>query len=185
MKITGIILAGGKSRRMGTDKALIQFRDKSLIENAIGLVQPLCSTILISSNNPAIEKFGFPVIPDEVTNCGPIGGLYSTLKKTASEWNFVISVDCPFVSPEFVEFLMSNIIEKDCLIPKHIAGIEPLVALYHKKSLSFMEKAMQNKEYKVQKLIAGLNTEFIDVEEWLVKKPELFRNLNRPEDLIL
>jgi molybdenum cofactor guanylyltransferase len=80
MQITGIILAGGQSSRMGTDKAMLQIDGKTLMERAIEICKPICHEILISSNNPKHENFGFTVIPDEIKNCGPMGGIYSCLK---------------------------------------------------------------------------------------------------------
>ena len=86
MQITGIILAGGQSTRMGTDKVLLEINEKTLLERAIELVQPLSETVLISSNNPIHKKYGFEIIPDEIKDCGPIGGIYTCLKKSETEW---------------------------------------------------------------------------------------------------
>jgi molybdenum cofactor guanylyltransferase len=80
MQITGFILAGGQSSRMGTDKAMLQIDGKTLMERAIEICKPFCHEILISSNNPKHGNFGFAVISDEINNCGPMGGIYSCLK---------------------------------------------------------------------------------------------------------
>ena len=87
MQITGIILSGGQSTRMGTDKALLQINEKTLLENAIEICKPVCKEILISSNNPEHEKFGYKIIPDEIKNCGPLGGIYTCLKNSNTEWD--------------------------------------------------------------------------------------------------
>ena len=186
MQITGIILAGGKSKRMGTDKAFIKLNGKTLLEHSIELIQPFCNSLLISSNNLAHEKFGYKIIPDKIPNCGPIGGVYSCLKKSEPEWNFVISVDSAFVEPEFIKFLISEISEIsefDAVVPIHTKGKEPLIALYHKNCLVEIEKMIHSGNYKMHNLINSINTKWIDLQNWVNKYPRLFHNLNRPEDL--
>ena len=183
MQITGIILSGGQSTRMGTDKALIQINEKTLLENIIQICQPLCAHILISSNNSAHEKFGYKIVPDEIKNCGPLGGIYSCLKKSETDWNFVISVDSPFVEPEFVSFLISETGNYDAVAPAHDLGKEPLIALYHKNCLEIIEKMLNSKNYKMTNLLTTINTRFVDSQKWVEEFPEIFRNLNTPEDI--
>jgi molybdopterin-guanine dinucleotide biosynthesis protein A len=183
MQITGIILAGGESTRMGTDKALIRLNGKTLMENAIKICKPHCSAILISSNNPGHENFGFGVIPDEIKNCGPMGGISSCLKKSETEWNFVISVDAAFVTSDFLEFLISETGVVDAVVPIHKNGKEPLIALYHKNCLPIIQEKLDLKDYKMHHLLDSLYTRFVDVDAWIKKYPEIFRNFNRPEDL--
>ena len=80
--MTAIILAGGKSRRMGTDKALLEIEGISLLNKAIQLCEQVCDTIIISSNHSGHKVFGYPVVADEIANCGPLGGIYSCLRKS-------------------------------------------------------------------------------------------------------
>ena len=183
MQITGIILAGGRSKRMGTDKAFLTLNGKTLLERSIELIQPFCDTILISSNNTAHKKSGYKIIPDEIPDCGPIGGIYSCLKQSETVWNFVISVDSVFVEPEFVKFLISEIEEFDAVVPVHSKGKEPLIALYHKNCLIEIEKMLNLGDFKMHNLINSINTKWIASQNWVNKYPQLFRNLNRPEDL--
>ena len=185
MLITGIILSGGQSTRMGTDKALIQFNGKTLLENAIEICKPVCHEIIISSNNPDHETFGYQVVPDEIKNCGPISGIYSCLKKSTMNWNFFISVDSAFVTEDFVQFLISETGEFDAVVPIHENGKEPLVALYHKNCLPVIHEKIELKDYKMHNLLNVLNTKFINVDSWVKKYPSIFKNLNRPEDFIL
>jgi molybdopterin-guanine dinucleotide biosynthesis protein A len=182
MQITGIILSGGKSTRMGTDKALLQIYGKTLLESAIELCRSVCDDILISSNNSEHEKFGLQIIPDEIKNCGPIGGIYSCLKKSETDWNFIISVDSAFVTKDFVEFLISEIGDFDAIIPIHTNGKEPLIAMYHKNCISLIREKIELNDLKMQILVTELNTKFIEVGAWIERFPELFHNINRPED---
>ena len=185
MQITGIILAGGQSFRMGTDKAMLQIDGKTLMERAIEICTLVCDEILISSNNPKHENFGFPVIPDEIKNCGPMGGIYSCLNKSETNWNFVISVDSAFVTADFVPFLISETAEFDAVVPIHEKGKEPLVALYHKNCVSVIQEKLELKDYKMHNLLSVLNTKFTNVDSWVKKYPAIFKNINRLEDLIL
>jgi molybdopterin-guanine dinucleotide biosynthesis protein A len=183
MQITGIILSGGQSTRMGTDKALMQINGKTLLENVIHICQPLCSQILISSNNLAHEKFGYKIIPDEIKNCGPLGGIYSCLKQSETDWNFIISVDAAFIKPEFVSFLISEIGDYNAVVPVHDFGKEPLIAMYHKKGLPEITKMLVSKNYKMNNLLNLINTKFVDSQKWVKEFPEIFRNLNHPCDI--
>lgn len=184
MQITAIILAGGKSTRMGTDKALIKIEDKSLLEKAIDICDPVCSSILISSNNPAHGKFGYPVVADEIKDCGPIGGIYSCLKKSVTEWNFIISVDTPFVTSDFILFLTTQTGNFDAVVPVHFSDKEPLIALYNKNCLPVIEKQISMQQFKIHHLINQINTNYLNAGEWVENNAHFFSNLNRPEDLL-
>ena len=184
MQITGIILSGGQSTRMGTDKALLQINGKTLLESALGICRPVCGDILISSNNPEHEKFGDKIIPDEIKNCGPLGGIYSCLKKSDTDWNFIISVDSAFVTQDFVEFLISETGDFDAVVPFHQNGKEPLIALYHKNCIPAINERIKLNDYKMHNLLNKLNTKFTNVDSWIKKNPGIFKNLNRPEDFI-
>ncbi len=183
MQITGIILAGGLSKRMGTDKALIQLNGKTLLENAIEICKPVCKSIIISSNNKNHEFCGYQITPDEIKYCGPLGGIYSCLIKSDTDWNFVISVDAAFVTLSFIEFLISEVNNNDAVIPLHFNGNEPLIALYHKNCIPAILKQIGKKDYKMQNLLKSLNTKFTDVQKWVDIHPIILNNLNRPEDL--
>jgi molybdopterin-guanine dinucleotide biosynthesis protein A len=183
MEVTGIILAGGKSTRMGTDKALIKVGDKSLLETVIDNCKTVCKSIIISSNNPAHGKYGYQVVADEIKDCGPIGGIYSCLRKSETEWNFVISVDTPFVTSDFIQFLVGQTKNCDVVLPVHSGEKEPLIALYNKSGLPEVEKLIELRQFKMHHLIAKLNAHYVDAFEWVEKTPLLFKNLNNPDDL--
>lgn len=185
MQITGIILAGGQSTRMGTDKALLQINDKTLLENAIEICRPVCSEILISSGNPEHKKFGYQIVPDEIKNCGPIGGIYSCLKKSETLWNLVLSVDALFVTSEFLQYLALQKDKFEAVIPKHPGGVEPLVSLYNKNALFAFEVQIRKHDYKMQNLLRLISTSYVDCDKWLIKNRHLFDNLNSLDDLKL
>lgn len=169
---------------MGTDKALILIDGKTLLERATELCRTFCNQILISSNHSKHVKPGFQVIPDEIQNCGPIGGIYSCIRKSESDWNFVISVDSTGVTPEFIEFLLAEIDNSEAVVPVHENGKEPLIAFYHKNSLPVFQRKIEIRDYKMQNLLDSLQTRFVNVDTWIKNQSEILRNFNRPEDLV-
>ncbi len=183
MQITAIILSGGQSTRMGTDKAFLQINGMTLLERAIQACKPVCKQLLISSGNPEHETGGLRVIPDEILDCGPLGGIYSCLKESETEWNFVISVDSAYVDNFFISFLVSETGGFDAIVPMHQNGKEPLVALYNKSALNEMEKMLLSQNYKMHNLLNLINTKYVSAQPWIEKNPDLFRNLNFPADL--
>ncbi|WP_297088559.1 molybdenum cofactor guanylyltransferase [uncultured Draconibacterium sp.] len=183
MNSSAIILAGGKSKRMGTDKALLGFGGKTLLERAINLCKSFSSELLISSNHQSHSNFGYHVVADEVKNCGPMGGIYSCLKQSETDWNLVLSVDAAFVDSDFLTFLISQTGNFDAVVPTSASGAEPLIALYHKSSLPILENMLQCGDYKMHNFINKLNTNWVDATAQLKRNKKLFTNLNRPEDL--
>lgn len=130
MQITAIILTGGKSSRMGTDKALLELDGKTLLSHAVDLCSKFCDEILISSDAEEHRVGSHRLVADEVKDCGPMGGIYSCLKESANEWNFVLSVDSPFVTKDFVEFIKGEARNFDAVVPLHDGKKEPLIGFY-------------------------------------------------------
>ena len=106
MRITGVILAGGKSSRMGTDKGLLELNGKPLIQYAIDTLKSIGLEIIIISNNSDYEQFGFPVYPDIIPDKGPIGGVYTALSYSSTEKNLIVSCDTPFLSKKLLNYLI-------------------------------------------------------------------------------
>ena len=182
-QIGGIILAGGKSSRMGKDKVFLSYQGKMLIQHSLDLAQAVCAQVLISANGQGFDRFHLPIVRDEIGGCGPIGGIYSTLKHADLGWNFVLSCDTPFVSREVVERLIMNIADFDCIVPIHGSLKEPLVALYHKKANPKIKKFISKGVFKLKVLVTELNTKLVDVSDLVEKDPKLFQNFNFPDDL--
>ncbi|PTN08824.1 molybdenum cofactor guanylyltransferase [Mangrovibacterium marinum] len=179
----GIILAGGKSSRMGTDKGLMMYRGKLLAQYAIDLLRPLCSEIIISTNDPDYEQFGLKTVPDSFYNCGPLGGLHAALSESRFNYNMVVSCDVPFVVPELFSLLLAERQGADVVVPVHQNGIEPLVALYRKEVASLLEIKLMAGNYRVQQVIRSCHAREVAVDGLLKRYPDLFRNLNAMVDL--
>ncbi len=183
-EINGFILAGGKSSRMGTDKALLMIQDEPLLKRMITIVSPFCKSLGVSGSNAEYSKFNVQLIPDLYIGCGPISGIYSSLNYSNADWNLLVSVDVPFINDELLRLLFSNIGEYDCIIPEHNSGVEPLIGLYNKQTLPVIEKMIKNGEYKLRSLLSKLNTRFVDCNSLVEKFPGLFMNINRMEDFL-
>jgi molybdopterin-guanine dinucleotide biosynthesis protein A len=180
--ISGYILAGGKSNRMGTDKALLLVQDVPMLKRMIRLIGPFCKTILISGQNADYIDFNIEMVPDLYTGCGPISGIISSLKHSSTEWNLLVGVDVPFINEELIQYLISQIGQYDCIVPEHEGGVEPLIGLYNRQILPIIEEMISKGDYKLMRLLAKLNTRYVDCNNLVKQFPRLFFNINRPGD---
>lgn len=184
-KITGIILAGGKSSRMGRDKGWIELNNKPLINYAIEALKPYCDQILISSNSKEYKSLGYHVYEDKIKNCGPLGGIYSSLLHSSTQRNMVLSCDMPLVSTELIKYVLDKCIEGKLSLPIHGANfMEPLCAVYPLEAIQHLEKFIKEGKLKLIDLVNSIPTEqiMIDPSNYFYH-PDLFLNINRPGDL--
>ena len=178
-KLTGIILAGGESKRMGQNKALIHFEGKMLIEHSILLMQSVCDEVIISANHPDYKTYGLPVIKDNYISIGPLAGIEASLSYSKTTHNLVISCDTPFVDLGILYEILKNRKDNLAIVPRLSKDkIEPLVAYYSKEILSIIREQIKNNNYKIQDLFEKAETKFIDFGN-----KEIFKNLNTPTDL--
>ena len=184
-KTTGIILSGGKSSRMGSDKGLLILNGKPLIQYSIDVLKELCSEIIICANNPAYDTFGYPVIKDVYPDLGPIGGIYTGLLNSGSESNFILSCDMPFINPQIIIYLLSNRDKSLASIPTHGKNIiEPLCALYSKAILPQLKKQIRNKDLKLMNLLKTVDVNWVKMDSGLeFYHPDLFFNVNDQNSL--
>ena len=180
--ISGYILAGGKSSRLGTDKALLLVQDEPLLMRIKKLIDPFCKTVGISGLKTEYVDFNIRMVPDLYHGIGPISGIISSLKHSSTEWNLLVSVDTPFINTELIQSLIAQTGQYDCIIPEHDGGIEPLIGLYNRQILLQLEEIISQGDYKLQRVLAKLNTHYLDCNFLVQKYPRLFFNINRPED---
>ena len=188
-EITGIVLAGGKSRRMGQDKALMNFRGKPLVQHAVELLRQVCGKVIISANKTHYGFTGSEIWPDEQDIQAPMIGIYSCLKRTRDEWILVLSCDMPFVDPKLLELLISSAGSgtRGVIIPVHDGDcIEPLCGLYHKSLIPLMEQRIRVRDYSLQHLIQQSNHLLLETGPFLsFYDPLIFLNINTTEDFKL
>jgi molybdenum cofactor guanylyltransferase len=184
-KVTGFVLAGGLSSRMGEDKSRMLFRGKPLIMYAIEALSPLCEKVIISSNLPDYEFTGCDVWPDELPVQAPINGLYSCLKRSKTNWNIILTCDMPFAGSPLFAFLIEQTHGEDAIIPAHGQGlVEPLCGLYNRSALNVLEYRIQNEQYSILKLLQTIRCRYVNIgpdQEFYHK--DMFSNLNSPDDL--
>jgi molybdopterin-guanine dinucleotide biosynthesis protein A len=186
MSIAGIILAGGSSSRMGTDKGFLRIGEKNLVEIAMENLAAVCETVRISSNSMDYTIYGLEVVQDVYPGIGPMGGIFSLLKKTTSEWNLVLSVDLPFVNQGLLRFLIQQAEGFQVAVPwSGSSHYEPLCACYHSSVLEAMEKSIVGGNYKLPDLFSELKVKRLTINEQQVFfHPGLFLNVNTPSDLL-
>ena len=150
--ISGLVLAGGRSSRMGRDKALISLAGKPLIEHAVNKLRRICADVRILSSDPALAAFA-PIVPDIHPNCGPIGGIEAALTHTAHDWNLFLPVDMPMLPVAF----LSGWIEQKLSPPNAVRpGVQifaagdrpqPGLCLVHKAVLPLIARAIRREEF--------------------------------------
>lgn len=186
--ITGIILSGGKSSRMGKDKGTCNFNGKPLVEYAIEALKPFCDEILLSTNKPdAYQKYGLPLIADEFKEIGPMGGIYSCLMKSTNKYNFVLSCDTPFISSQLIKHIIENVEDEfDVVAPIHQTSfLEPLCAYYNISVLPHITTQIENNNFKLMSLLSSINLKKLRIDNKLnFYDVKLFNNLNTSGDLL-
>ncbi len=186
-EVTGIILAGGKSSRMGRDKGLCEFNGKALVEYAIETLRPLCGNLIISANYypEKYSRYNIPVLADEIKNIGPMGGIYTCLKVSKTEHNLILSCDTPFVGTLLLKHLLKNVGKEQIITPAHHKFlVEPLSAYYATNVLNEIEKSIDDGDYKLINLFKKVKFKSVPVDGFFSFYNEnSFLNINRPEDL--
>jgi len=177
--ISLIILAGGNSSRMGTDKALLKLNGKTFVQTLYDNLKDICEDVIISTNNPKINVSGAKIIADEIKNIGPMGGLYTCIKQIKTDYTFVVTVDTPLVSKKLLQKIFSQSGTYDISVIKHNNKVHPLIGVYRKNITKLLETEMAQKKYKVMKLIEKTKHQIISVSNEYEK--ELF-NVNSKED---
>ncbi|MGY5351655.1 molybdenum cofactor guanylyltransferase [Wenyingzhuangia sp. IMCC45533] len=179
--ITGIILAGGKSSRMGADKGTLLFKNVMFTQHIINNLYPIVDEIIIVSNNPNYDQFGVKRIPDNVKDYGPIAGVYTGLKASKTDYSFVISCDSPKVDMDVFRPLLEYRNNKyDVVQYIYNTRTTPLTALYNKKCLPVFKLALKNKIQKLRFVVKQLEHKTIPAPDNIVCK---LANINTPKDL--
>ncbi|MDD2500058.1 MAG: molybdenum cofactor guanylyltransferase [Geobacter sp.] len=184
--ITGVILVGGKSRRMGLDKAFLVVDGVPIIERLLSSLQGCFKHLLLVGDQP--ERFGpynIPVVPD-IYPGSSLGGLYTGLHAAKTDRIFVASCDIPFPNPELIRLICAEAEGYDAVVPATENGLEPLFALYGKSCLAAMQAALEAEQYRITEVLQQLQTRTIGPE--LLARIDLggrsLLNLNTPDEYI-
>jgi len=189
MEITAIILAGGRSLRLGRNKALEAIGSKSLIEYIIERLGPLTNRFLIATSQGQSD---LPVICDaEVLvdiypGKGPLGGIYTGLLASGTSHNVVVASDMPFINIELLRYMIELSLDFDVVIPRLREGmIEPLHAVYSKNCLNNMKTQLEQGYLKISYLLDTVRVRYVEIAECQKFDPQLltFFNINSQSDL--
>lgn len=182
-EFTIIVLAGGKSSRMGVDKGLMLLSGKPMVKHVLDAAAQLTPHILLVANNPAYRQFDYPVYADIWPETGPMGGIFTGLTHSKTDKNLILACDTPFLQAPVLNILLEHCAEFTITVATLNGQLEPLFAVYDKKCLPEIEKCLQNRVFKLQKLIDSYGNMVKKVEMSELVPSEVFRNLNTPEDL--
>jgi len=142
--VSCVILAGGESKRMGTDKAHVQLAGRTLIERVLATVTPLFDDVMISARDNAVEIDGTRFVQDRYAGRGPVIGLCAAMQEARHSYLFAIACDMPFVTSELIEFLASSPDGYDMVVPVRGGRPEPLCALYSTACLKALAGRVEN-----------------------------------------
>jgi len=164
--ITGIILAGGESSRMGTDKGTLVLKEKTFIQHIIDAIKPLVSDIIIVSDNPNHDEFEIVRIEDVIKSAGPLAGLYSGLQYSKTDYNLVVSCDVPLITSKVLQQLIENYEEGlDVIQLESQQKTMPLTALYNKTCQQTIKQLLDKGERRVRFAVSQLKTRTIMLDD--------------------
>ena len=185
--LTAFILAGGKSTRMGSDKAFVECEGRTLLARALDLARSVTPDVRIVGSPEKFAPFA-PVIEDVFRDCGPLAGIHAALLSSPSELNLMLAVDTPFISWAFLQFLISqarNAPEATVIVASFAGRSQPLSAVYRRDFAEVAENALRAGQYKIDRLFSEVRSRIIGHEELQDAgfSSAIFRNLNTPEEL--
>ncbi|MCC6581961.1 MAG: molybdenum cofactor guanylyltransferase [Phycisphaeraceae bacterium] len=178
--ITGVILAGGKNSRMGSDKGMLEVEGKKIVERIIEVIKPFIQEVIIISNGTNYDNLGYAVYKDIIKDAGPMGGIHTALQYSKTDKILVISCDMPFVSKEVILPLITWANSAEVVLPEHGDGhTEPLCAVYSKSCFSKFAELLRSGEWKMRNAM-----KYFDVRKILFPENEStrlsFLNINTP-----
>ena len=186
--VTGVLLAGGKSRRMGQDKRFLVIGEEMLYARSLAVLRSIFQhvVVVIAQDGPPIQS-DTPVLRDLIPQCGSLGGLYTGLKQAGTEWVFAVACDMPFLDPATIRHFIELKGRADVVMAKLQNGLQPMHALYHRNCLPIMESLIQVQDFKIHRLAdhPSLRVRVVTPEELGSLDPEgrSFYNINTPDDL--
>jgi molybdenum cofactor guanylyltransferase len=181
----GFVLAGGRSSRMGRDKALLPLPGvaandtETMIGRVARLVQGAAGSVTLIGPAERYASLGYAVISDKVENCGPLAGVYTALDATTADWNLIAACDMPGLTMDLLEnlFRAAESSAADCAVPKSVTGLDPLCAVYHRRCAAAAALAIERKILKMHDFISNLQVLFYPVSD-----SAALRNVNTPAE---
>ncbi len=183
--VSGFVLAGGQSSRMGQDKAFVQLAEHTLLAHALALARAAAGSVQILGSAEKFAAFG-PVVEDIYPGQGPLAGIHAALAGTRTELNLIIAVDMPFLRPELLSYLVAQARRTAAMVVVPAAGgrLQPLCAIYRQAFAEVAERSLRAGDNKIDRLFSEVEIRAIEQNE-LERNgftEEMFRNLNTEQD---
>ncbi|MFK9091618.1 molybdenum cofactor guanylyltransferase [Bacillus salipaludis] len=187
MKAAAIILAGGKSSRMGTNKALLKINEKTNIERIANTLKLLFDDIILVTNDSEQYEFlGLTMVADLYPGMGPLAGVHAGLLASDYDLNFIVACDMPFVSSELAEALVNSCGHYDAVIPVINGKQHPLFAVFHKKAAEEVASSIEAGRLRMKHLLDQLNVLYVTETELQTYSnldiERVFFNMNHPDE---
>ena len=182
---TGVVLAGGKSSRMGHDKAMIEHEGVTLLQLGIERLRPLAREVIVIGDPEKYAEHWSHVIPDDSPGDGPLRGIATALKHARYVKVLVTACDMPSINDRLL-IQLKNALDNggDAIVPRHAGKVEPMAAAYHKRSLESFENCLSKGSYRLSDALVTVDTHFMDIVPGKFGWPlNLFRNIHSPSDL--
>lgn len=183
--ITGIILAGGKSTRIGTDKAFLKIGEQTLIEILLAKIKDVFKdTIIIANEVERFDYLGMRVIPDIIPTKGPLGGIYTGLVRSSNFYNFIVACDMPFIDTGLPGYLSKKIDGYDVAVARYNDRLQPLCAFYSKNCIEPIKEQLDRDNLKIRDFFERVKVNVVNEVEISRLKLDgrAFVNINTPED---
>jgi molybdenum cofactor guanylyltransferase len=185
--VSAFILAGGKSTRMGTDKAFVELDGRTLLARTLVLARSVTADVRIVGSREKFAAYA-PVVEDAFHDCGPLAGIEAALRASSSQLNLILAVDMPFVSREFLQYLIGEAryaSEADVVVPLADGRRQPLCAVYRVAFSAVAENSLRVGQYRIDRLFDQVRSRVIEPDELAGAgfSPAIFSNLNTPEEL--
>ena len=183
---SGFVLAGGRSSRMGTDKAFLELEGRTLLARALDLLHGLTPEVRIVGPAARFAAYA-PVVEDVYAGRGPLAGIHAALSTSTTELNLILAVDLPFVTDSLLRFVVeqARACQAVVTVPRIAGGYQPLCAVYHRAFVTPAQAALESGRNKIDALFASTTTRILEESELsrVAFNAAMFENLNTPEDL--
>lgn len=178
--VGGYILIGGASRRMGCDKARLPWRGTTLVEWIARQVHDSVGNVTLAGAPERYRDLGIPAIGESFCGCGPLSGIEAALRHSPSDLNLVVACDMPFITQQALrELVLAAMVggADVCATLNEVGQPEPLCAVYHRRVLPNVKRALEERRLSARDLLAHFR-----VDAWRPTDPRMLTNANRPED---
>jgi len=182
---TGIIMAGGKSSRIGSDKGALLLQGKTLADRTTDTILDLFEDVIYVTNHPEdVERTDVRIVSDDIPYLGPLGGIAAGLRHSTHSSNFVVAFDMPFINDELIAYMVSLAADADIVVPKVQGSYEPLFAVYSSDCLRHIDKRLAAGDRRVISIYEDVNVKEIGVQDIKRFDRDLmtFININTFED---